>query len=320
MSYLAYEFDALEQAPNVARATGISEDTAIAGLARMWRHCWRTKTDRVTAVALRGFFGADVADALVIFGFLERVNSEVFRVKGAERYLRIDAARQKGGHAAKRHLIPGARQKMSAKHVSPEPAQRLSRLQPRVSPEGLSAGSGLALGSTANSEQLLFAGDACASPLKGKRSSRQTHAPNPRHTPLKEKLKAEFELITGQRYGDFGGRDAKGVSMLISLCSEDEEILRRWRLALRGKYDRPRNIHDFALSWNRLAKTQEFPPPLKSPTAGRAYDSLPVRETGACVTCGQTAESKTDKGWQCYRCLAADMARFEDKPSPGATP
>lgn len=118
MPYLAVELDAVNLAPLVGRGAGIDEDAALAGLVRLWALCFRTKQDHVTAARLVALFGGEpacVAAALVEFGFLEP-QGDGWRVRGAQRYLRLQEAWSKGGHAAKSNLIPGAahRQKPSA--------------------------------------------------------------------------------------------------------------------------------------------------------------------------------------------------------------
>lgn len=116
-SYIAFELKALEDAPNVARGAGVSEDTIIAGMARMWAHAWRAKSASVQAVHVRGFFGADVSEVLVAFGYLARTEDGL-RIRGADRYLRIARARSEGGKKASGNLKRGAERPGS----SPAPA------------------------------------------------------------------------------------------------------------------------------------------------------------------------------------------------------
>lgn len=99
MPYIACDLDALDKAPHVGRAAGVSEDSAIAGLVRMWRYCWAEKTDHVDGVAVRGFFGQDATAALVSFRFLE-ADTDGFRVRGADRYLRVAKTRSENGKKA----------------------------------------------------------------------------------------------------------------------------------------------------------------------------------------------------------------------------
>lgn len=126
MPYIAYDLDALDVAPHVARASGISDDAAVAGNARLWAWCWKAKTDLVTAAHLAGFYGSTkVGEAMVAFGFLEAAG-ESFRVKGAGKYLRISEARSKGGKAASANLRQGP--------SVPAPPPADSRLEPRLTP------------------------------------------------------------------------------------------------------------------------------------------------------------------------------------------
>lgn len=106
MSYIAFELDALNKAPAVARAARVSEDSIIGGLARMWAYAFREQADTLSRLQVAGFFDvqADVVPALMAFGFIEE-NGEGFRVRGADRYKRVSDARRKGAektNAAKR--------------------------------------------------------------------------------------------------------------------------------------------------------------------------------------------------------------------------
>lgn len=104
MSYIAFDLDALNVARDVGAAAGVPEERVTHGLLRMWAWCFREKTEHIDAVQVRGFFGSDAAPALVSFGFLA-ADGEVFRVRGAQRYLRVAEARRRGAektNAAKR--------------------------------------------------------------------------------------------------------------------------------------------------------------------------------------------------------------------------
>lgn len=143
--HLELELDALEHAADVARAAGISEDTAIAGLVRMWRHCWRERVLSVSALAVRGFFGHDATEALQTFGFLGSPIDGLHLVRGAARMLRIEEAKQearrRGGRAAQGNLKRGAQFPGSAPAaaggqpgVSRGPSREPAGSQPEVSP------------------------------------------------------------------------------------------------------------------------------------------------------------------------------------------
>lgn len=101
MSYIAFDLDAINVAPDVARAAGLSEDRVLSGMARMWAWCFRNQAEFVTDVHVRGFFGGDALEPLIVFGFLASTDaSTTFRVRGADRYLRVAEARKRGGRAA----------------------------------------------------------------------------------------------------------------------------------------------------------------------------------------------------------------------------
>jgi hypothetical protein len=107
--YIAYDMDALKSVPDCGRAAGCPEAVIGYGLIRLWAHCWNKKTDQVAKVHLLGFFDADserLLVALEAFGFIDPTELG-YRVKGADRYLRIRAIRAKGGHAAKGNLKRG---------------------------------------------------------------------------------------------------------------------------------------------------------------------------------------------------------------------
>lgn len=130
--HLEYELDAIENGADVARAAGIFEDTAIAGLLRMWRHCWRENALAVSAMAVRGFFGADITEALQTFGFLDAAGADgLYPVRGAERMLRVHEARSKGGQAAQGNLKRGT--EPGQPRLSPGSAGAPAGSQPGVS-------------------------------------------------------------------------------------------------------------------------------------------------------------------------------------------
>ena len=146
-SYIAFDLDALNVAADVGHAAGISEELVITGLARLWAFCFRQKTDRVSFLHLKGFFkGGDAWQALVAFGFLavepgttppgqfDPLDDAAFRVRGADRYLRISEGRRKGGKAAAAagNLLKGAAR--SAPALAPAAPQLEPGLSPALGP------------------------------------------------------------------------------------------------------------------------------------------------------------------------------------------
>ena len=100
MSHIAVDLKVVEvRAPAVARALGLDTATVIGALVILWHRCWSLKTDRVSALEVRGFFPQpDAAEVLASFGLLEAVDGG-YRVKGADRYLRIAEQRRAAGLA-----------------------------------------------------------------------------------------------------------------------------------------------------------------------------------------------------------------------------
>lgn len=131
--FIQVSFDAVDGAQAVAGTTGLSVQQVLGGLTLLWRWCWRSKVDQVDGLQLSGHFGAnnqDLPGALVSFGFLAPEDGGRFRVRGADKYLRLQEARRKGGLAAKANLIPGAihrRKNCSAgAEAQPKPSPRTS--------------------------------------------------------------------------------------------------------------------------------------------------------------------------------------------------
>lgn len=90
-------------AAQTARAASTNEDRILAGLVRLWHRVWSDGADLLSADELSGIFGGDglgaVLRALVAFGFLEAKGKDVYRVRGASRYLRLKESRRRGGQA-----------------------------------------------------------------------------------------------------------------------------------------------------------------------------------------------------------------------------
>lgn len=79
--------------------------------------------------------------------------------------------------------------------------------------------------------------------------------PDPRHAPMVEALTTAYrEENFGAEYA-FGGRDAKCVQDLLAKSDDDEEIVFRWRTAIRLSLDKfhtpkTRTLADFVRDWN----------------------------------------------------------------------
>lgn len=255
MPYIAFDLLALEQCPNIARLARCSEDAIIAGFTRLWAHCWRQSTDRVTRFHLMGLFGEDVADALVSFEFLEVTDTD-YRVRGADRYLRLKSAQSKGGHKAKGNLIPGGKKRRGRKSsATPENSSAPAEEQPRSSREPLRLEPSDSSALTSSIEHRASNKTLTAErPAGGEAANAKT--PDPRHSPLVNRLYESFGELKGHAY-KVSGHDLKAVQRLLA-HAEPDEIDRRWRIGLEWALHKKRchSIAELELHWNVYADVQ----------------------------------------------------------------
>jgi hypothetical protein len=245
MSYIAFELDALNVAPAVARSARVGEEIIISGLVRMWAWCFREKTDTITADQLRGHFGADVAPALVAFRFLEAVG-ESWRVRGAQRYLRISEGRSKGGKAASGNLKRGKRKPGGKPEKSPGLFPAAAGEQPESSPGSLPA-----LHRAPSTEH--------------RTPKEEKIAPAPRAPRESDRLMADFQEIIGSRYIHAGDKDAVAFAALRK-TETLEEMSKRWRRGLSATgFLGVRTIAELRSKWNHLAQEPTGPPSNRAP-------------------------------------------------------
>ncbi len=137
MSHIAVDLKVIEvKAPAVARAAGVDPDRVLAGLVRLWHRCWSLKTATIKPIELAGIFGGERVDGLILalaaFDLIE-ASEEVWRVKGADRYLRIQAGRIAGGKMAAGNLKRGQKTP-AAPRLTPGSPPADSRLVSGLSP------------------------------------------------------------------------------------------------------------------------------------------------------------------------------------------
>ena len=230
----------------VARAASVSEDRILAGLVRLWHRCWADEIDHLDHNEFSGVFGFDGLDRIIVslasFGFIEARDSErSWRVKGADRYLRLKESRRRGAAAtnAKR-----ARSRATHNHA-------LER--------GLSDAQSRSLTESPNTEhrvteeKILRAVKPPAVPKQ--KFPKPVSPPDPRHAPL---VKALVEVYADQNFGaayDFTPRDARNVSLLLAKSADSEEIIYRWKTALRLSADpfqspKTRDLTALVRDWN----------------------------------------------------------------------
>lgn len=240
MSYIAFDLDALNVARDVGAAAGVPEERITHGLLRMWAWCFREKTDTVQAIQVQGFFGADAGPALMAFGFLAE-SANGFRVRGAERYLRVSEARSKGGRAASGNLKRGTLQPKPSRDASPGSSPAPAGNQPGVSPGSAPALTPSTEHRAPNTKRL-----APVEPTQ------------PRDSDL---LCADFRDATGTPYAWQGAKDGVALAALLKVATIDE-VRQRWREGLRhppDKWRSARTVAQLRAKWNDLAPTAEGP-------------------------------------------------------------
>jgi hypothetical protein len=139
--HIQLSLKAIEQAPAVARAAGITLGEQLAGLVLMYHHVYSHKTDRATPGLLMGWFGVArgalerLVDAEVDFGHLsltERgsqtpMGPDVWRIRGAHRYIRLRQTLSDGGKKSARNLKQFQRPAESEGRSGPFPSDLPAR-------------------------------------------------------------------------------------------------------------------------------------------------------------------------------------------------
>lgn len=249
MNFIAVDLKVIEvHAPTIARASGRAVAEIVGGLALLWHRCWSTKADTVSRIGLAGVFGPDglevVVEACVDEGLLE-VAEGGWRIKGADHYKRLSEARSKGGKAASKNLIPGARQKAASSRLQPRASREPAEKQPRDTPE-LFLGSDSAL--SPNTEH--------RTPLKALAPDKP--APVPKES---DALVSDFREVTGSGYLWQGAKDGVALAELRKTFTL-EEVRARWRRGLAAPADEwasCRTVAQLRTKWNDLADAKPQP-------------------------------------------------------------
>jgi len=332
MPYIQFELDAMEDAPSIAAAAGISEANAGWGLPKLWRRCWREKLDTVTAGVLAGLFGGEgerVAAALVEFGYLEPLRDGVYRVRGAKRYLRISAVRSEAGKKGGKKTAKagsglnnlrqnkpnteaiasaapeaGTRDALNAEHRSKiqqnEPiteanSEAIASDAPKQEPSNTEA-------LTANSEQRTAKEEASAG---DKRPPRSRAPGDPRLKPLTDALVADYEAIRGEKYAHGGAKDTEALKRLLKVAPP-EQIRAKWGPALQASgWASASTFAQLWSKWNDLAAPT-------GPAKGAAWTHAPQPDDPARPYFGaHPGESPEHAAWR---------AAIERQEDPGPEP
>lgn len=247
MPFLQYDIDGKKKVPLVARAVGISVAEVGWGLLELWEHVWMAGEDVVPELVLSGCIGPSEAlrEALVAFGFLERLDGGRWRVKGTDRYTKAEEARSRGGKAAAGNLIPGARHKAKAAKESLGSSSAAAESQPRASRENPSAAH------RHNREPITDTQLTTTPPTPSKQT--------PHPLPLVERVAEVFRAERGADYVPTF-HDEKAGRALLAKGNEDE-VLRRWGIGLRTRYPACNGLPDLLRNWNAYATEAVNGPP-----------------------------------------------------------
>jgi hypothetical protein len=250
MPYLSFDLDALNDLPDMERASGITEAQLALGLLRMWRYAWQRKTDRIEALHLGSFFGGNgtqVCDTLRAFGFVEPVGEGVFRVKGAERYLRITKARSDAGKTRTATAKRDNNGKLAAGDLLvTQPANAGDPASNSPANAGDATSNGLALTSSIEHR---------ASNLKPPPPRAREASP---YVPLIDRVSDTFRQARGANFkATFA--DEQAVSELLRKSDGNEdEIVRRFAIGLRRtRFPECHDLVGLAKYWNAYVKAEE---------------------------------------------------------------
>lgn len=260
MPYIAFDLDALKHVPDVARSAGLAESDVGYGLVRLWAYCWTEKTDVVTPIHLAGFFGSEkAAPALVAFGHLAPSAAD-FRVRGAEKYLRITAAQSAAGKKNAKNLSRGTPGRKPRKTRDP------AGDPPENPPSTGSPGSPRPLPPSTEHR--------APTPI-------ETIAGLPPADPYKQLVGSLFDAfaaVKGSKYRPTGP-DWKALERLRQDATA-AEIRLRWGRGLRGAYKRDAcTFVELEAKWNALATDE--PSTGKGPVEPQIHGDGPIVATTA---------------------------------------
>lgn len=127
MPYLQVDLDGKRHWPMVAAGCGIHEAFVAKGFLDLWEMCWRERTATVGVLRLECLFlgakGERIAEVLCAYGFLEPISMGLFRVRGADKYLRIADARKEGGRKGGTATAKGGKSLRNLKNAPEKPLE-----------------------------------------------------------------------------------------------------------------------------------------------------------------------------------------------------
>lgn len=248
MPFLQLDIDAKKRVPFAAKSAGIPEAQFGWGLMTLWEWCWTNKSDHIDPWLLDIIFEAEAGragDALARFGFAEKATDGRFRVKGADRYLRITEARSEGARKTNEKRWgkrpgsdKGATEERSLTHRSPVAQPSLKSDTERSLPVALTP-------RHRDSETPIH---------------RDSETPKGAAEPeaadgldLRDRLTAVFLEEIGHPYAWRTGDDIACRTLVTLPGFSAPEAARRLAIGLKARFKRTTTVADLVREWNTHA-------------------------------------------------------------------
>lgn len=227
MVFIQVEVGAISASSDLARAAGMSEDSALAGLVRFWHCCIRdhrriAEFQHVSDDALRTLvassWGREVdIGTLELLGFIRKVDKpNQWRIRGLSRYIEAEKRRTAVFEARSNAGSASVRRRFE-KYGSAQPIKRTNHEQrsnkPRTDPE-----------QTPNLDVRRNTGDEIEDISKTSASSAK-NADSARRTSLSDALCSEYQRVKGVKYIFAGAKDSKALTRLLKMPISEPELV-----------------------------------------------------------------------------------------------
>ncbi len=245
MPYLSFDLDAKKKAAICAEYAGVPPGVVAWGLLELWEYAWKEKADTVAEMFMTVFFGSNerLREALVSLGFVEK-SGDKWRVRGADRYLRIVEAKSDAG----KNRVAGAKRDAKGRLTSssPAPIQQASSTHP--APAGQPTSSQPALSSS-----IEHRASKDLKTLRAKGSPPAEEPATPEWQTLVAGLYTIFRTHKGQDPSPTGKDWKKLKELRERVKTNDAEILKRWDRGLRSGFkERVDSFADLFERWDSL--------------------------------------------------------------------
>lgn len=305
MAYIQVELMAIEHAEFAAQSLGCKRVEVLGGLVELWQFSWKRCEDIHQTSVLQAWFAFEPSKTLSVleaFGFAEDLKNGTFRVRGAERYLRIREQRAAAGKKGGLKRAEKAAQKLqneleaSAKQVPSKCLAIASNDEnaPKTEPKNEAEIKQVLSKSLASAKQVLskslegakqvsgntehrtqntehrdknIVANATSEETKKPKKTKKTVDPeySERRKSLLTALEASYEQKRGSKYLHQGAKDEDALKRLIGRY-DDKLILERWALGLTlTKWPGVSTIAQLGSRFNELGQQQPVNQQLTTP-------------------------------------------------------